>query len=100
MSSEDDTTPRLAPEEAPFDIGDRTIFQMRNQRFDVEEYGTIVNVPHRRDPLVASATEIAPEPAAPMERIEQKLDAALRALDALQHRVDSLDALLSRVLHR
>ena len=97
MPANDDDTNPVRPDASPFDIGDRTIFQMRNQRFDVEEFGTVVGAPRRDDSLVTVATEIS---ANPLERIEQKLDAALRALETLQTRVDSLDSLLSRVVNR
>lgn len=97
MESDDDTKPvRADPEDSPFDIGDRTIFQMRNQRFDVDELGTIVSAPHRNVPLVTTAIEVSAEP---LVRIEQKLDDALRALETLQQRVDSLDSLMSRVIN-
>ena len=96
MPSDDEDTNPVRPE-SPFEIGDRTIFQMRSQRFDVEEFATVVGAPHREGSLVTVATEIS---ANPLERIEQKLDAALRALETLQVRVDSLDSLLSRVVNR
>ena len=94
---DEDTNPvRLPHEPSPFDIGDRTIFQMRSQRFDVEDFGTVMGVA-REDSVVHTATEYASDP---LERFEQKLDAALRALETLQLRVDSLDSLLSRVVNR
>ena len=97
-TDDEDTNPvRAAPETSPFDIGDRTILQMRSQKFDVEEFGTIVGPPRLGDTLVTRAREVSAEP---LERIEQKLDAALRALETLQLRVDSLDSLLSRVVNR
>lgn len=98
MADDEDTNPvRPIPESSPFDIGDRTIFQMRSQRFDVEEFGTIMGSSSRPDALVAQSTELSEQP---LKRIEQKLDAALRALEMLQSRVDSLDSLLSRVVNR
>ncbi len=96
MPSDDEDTNPVRPE-SPFEIGDRTIFQMRNQRFDVEEFGTVMGAPNHDPSMVTVATEIS---ANPLERIEQKLDAALRALETLQIRVDSLDSLLSRVVTR
>jgi hypothetical protein len=88
--------------EEPFAIGESTIFQMRNQDFGpAEEFGTVMQRPSLETqaaqievPIVESTTED------PLVRIEQKLDAALRQLHAMQQRLESLDATVARSLLR
>jgi hypothetical protein len=131
-------------DENPFEIGESTIFQMRNQDFEPveslstnpsagpeegsaetpfapmgaapDEFGTMMQRP---SPLQTIANEplppldfptSAPEPVAqspetaapedPLARIEHKLDLALRQLQTLQHRIESLDATIARSLLR
>ena len=80
-----------------FDYGDRTIFQLRAQAFTIEgEYGTMIA------PAPPPLPEVE-EPAAvedPIARLEQKLDLALRRLDLLQQKIDSIDSTLARALNR
>jgi hypothetical protein len=127
-------------ENSPFEIGESTIFQMRNQDFEpVESLSTETDAPEspfaqepapytpdefgtmmqRPSPLQTVAGEPLPplefpaatpaEPQAvpqasapedPLARIEQKLDLALRQLQTLQHRIESLDATIARSLLR
>jgi predicted lipid-binding transport protein (Tim44 family) len=101
-----------------FEFGERTIMQMRNQQFTPdEEFGTVVlrpakpaaapatiEAPADAAPAPASASASddvpAPEAADPIVRLEQKLDTALQMILSLQHRIDSLDATLARLLMR
>jgi len=86
----------------PFLIGDHTILQMRNQSFALDDdgdYGTIVSAGGVSLTPTVPQTEETPT-ADPMARLEQKLDAALRAIDALQRRLDSLDISIARMLAR
>jgi hypothetical protein len=87
-----------------FEFGDRTIMQMRGQDFEIgEEYGTVILPPGSN-----KTEEPAPEAAAaapavsddPMVRLEQKLDAAMRMIAVMQHKLESLDATLARLLTR
>lgn len=85
--------------EAPFEFGDRTILQMRNQDFEIaEEYGTVVLQPGAAAPEETPAAETLPDD--PIARLEQKLDAALRMINSMQHKLESLDATLARLLMR
>lgn len=86
--------------EAPFEFGDRTILQMRNQDFEIaEEYGTVVLQPGAAAPEETLAAETS-LPDDPIARLEQKLDAALRMINSMQHKLESLDATLARLLMR
>jgi hypothetical protein len=95
MSLNLDATVAIRPvEEDPFAYGDRTMLQLRTATFDVpaepaveEKFGTVMM------PVPAVEDD-------PVARIEQKLDLALRQIAALQHRLESLDATLARVLNR
>ena len=99
--------PTLPSPETPFEIGDRTIFTLRAQSFEIEqEYGTMMSAPVPREttemplpqiPVVESAPEAAGDP---IVRLEQKLDHALRLIQSLQQQLDSIDATLARALNR
>jgi hypothetical protein len=103
-----------APESAEvFEFGESTILQLRNQPFRVgDQYGTMMSVPlpSLEEPSESSESPFADEPQAvaplpvapedPVARLERKLDLALRHIEALQQRLDSIDAALTRVLHR
>src|ERR1043165_7542747 len=99
-------TVMTALDETVFAFGDRTVLQLRNQPFipEEEEFGTVIleSVPFRTESVIE--TPVAPfpmdEPSDPMVRLEQKLDAALRAIALMQQRIESLDATLARVLMR
>jgi hypothetical protein len=84
-----------------FEYGDRTIFQLRAQPLTIEEeYGTICSKPTVDMPL-APPMSIEGEPAGDrVALLEQKLEAALRRIELLQQRVDSMDATLARALNR
>jgi hypothetical protein len=128
-SSGDDSTARPeSTDNEPFAFGDSTIFQLRNQDFqplapenDVrnelpfsapDEFGTMVQRPLSLDTLAAQIETPVPEAAAapaaaalqasddPLVRLEQKLDLALRQLQLMQQRLESLDATIARSLLR
>ena len=78
-----------------FPIGDATMMQLRNQVFALDDAGTIV-APRA---ALGIPTVVETVPAAdPMARLEQKLDAALRALEGVQRRLEAMDATLARVV--
>ncbi len=80
-----------------FDYGDRTIFQLRAQAFVAEEdYGTMMGTPAPALPVVEEPVPVED----PIARLEQKLDLALRRLDVLQQKIDSIDSTLARALNR
>ncbi|HEX2833831.1 MAG TPA: hypothetical protein VHW00_12535 [Thermoanaerobaculia bacterium] len=106
---------RKKTENEPFEFGDRTIFQLRNQDFEPQdlesakpeaepasdEFGTVVLKPGQAlEPVPAQAEPATTISDDPMVRIEQKLDAALRQLHSLQQRLESLDATIAKVLMR
>jgi hypothetical protein len=84
-----------------FEYGDRTIFQLRAQPLAIdEEYGTICSKP-TRDLPIAPPMAIDAEPAGDrVALLEQKLEGALRRIELLQQRIDSMDATLARALNR
>lgn len=107
---------RKKTENEPFEFGDRTIFQLRNQDFEPQdreaaapvrelasdEFGTVVLKPGQTlesvlPPVEATAAAVSDDP---LVRVEQKLDAALRQLHSLQQRLESLDATIAKVLLR
>lgn len=102
-----DETPQPAPD-APFEFGDRTLLALRAQPFAIEnEYGTMILPAQPVSRETAEMPLPAVETAAPAEadvdpivRLEQKLDAALRLIQSLQHQLDSIDATLARALNR
>ena len=68
-----------------------------------EEFGTVIleSVPFQTENIIDDpfpTEERLPED--PIARLEEKLDAALRAIAAMQQRIESLDATLMRVLMR
>ena len=112
MSADLDLTYVLPrPDESPFAFGEATVLQMRSQPFEVQdELGTVVTMPidtNVRMPLATVAALPAP-PALdtvfaeedPLARMENKLDQALRMIEKLQQRIESLDLTLARVLSR
>ncbi|MGN6185061.1 MAG: hypothetical protein ACTHQM_15570 [Thermoanaerobaculia bacterium] len=99
---------RKKTENEPFEFGDRTIFQLRNQDFEPveplrdvnsDEFGTVVLKPGQEVSVEETPVEAAPSED-PLVRIEQKLDTALRQLHSLQQRLESLDATIAKVLLR
>jgi hypothetical protein len=101
--------PTLPSPDTPFEFGDRTLFTLRAQPFEIEnEYGTMIlpasSVPRETTemplpplPIVESAS---PAEGDPILRLEQKLDHALRLIQSLQQQLDSIDATLARALNR
>jgi hypothetical protein len=93
-------------EKEVFDYGDRTIFTLRAQSFDVDnEYGTIIGRPAPlltvEAPLeLPPVVEAPPVTEDPLKRLEQKLDSALHAIAQLQQKLESIDATLARALSR
>lgn len=82
--------------DSPFAYGEHTVLQLRAQPFQVEdELGTVLTMPidtNVRLPRPAEEDGLA--------RLEAKLDLALRQLEKLQQRVESLDLTLARALSR
>ena len=82
-----------------FEYGDQTTFRLRDQEFMVDDLSTVASVPVPE--LPPAETPAAPPPPPPdLARIEEKLDAVLQTLEALQRRVESIDAMIARVLTR
>lgn len=82
--------------ESPFAYGEHTVLQMRSQTFEVEdELGTVISMPIDTNPR---KTILIEEDA--VVRLERKLDLALQHIEKLQHRIESLDMTLARVLSR
>jgi hypothetical protein len=100
----DEPVPLPAPhEEVPeerdkvFEIGDRTVGVMRDQVFAFDEFGTYGTRSASR------AIEIAVEKVPgddTLHRVERKIDGAMRAISALQRRIESIDRVLSRLINR
>ena len=93
--------------DAPFTYGDGTVLKLRSQSFELpDDFGTMVMAP----PAPSSAGVDVPLPIAspaataadddPLVRLEQKLDVALRQLERLQQRIESLDLTMARALNR
>ena len=79
-----------------FEIGERTVGLMRDQVFAFDEFGTYVS------PTASPAIEIAAEEVRgddTLRRVERKIDAAMRAITALQRRIESIDVVLARVVN-
>ena len=96
---------RKKTENQPFEIGDGTILKLRNQDFHPDdEFGTVMTHSHKpqasafSEAPVQSQTETQPED--PIARIEHKLDMALRQIQAIQLRLESLDATVAKSLVR
>ena len=66
-----------------------------------EEFGTVIleSVPFQTENIDPFPVEELP-PQDPIARLEEKLDAALKAIAAMQQRIESLDETLMRVLMR
>jgi hypothetical protein len=100
---------RKKTENEPFEFGERTILNLRNQDFHPEdEFGTVVSrpQPHDTEPAQVETPEEGVEAPAqalsddPLVRVEQKLDAALRHLQSMQQRLESIDATIAKALLR
>jgi hypothetical protein len=83
-----------------FEYGDRTMFQLRTQSFTIEnDYGTMI-IPGSSIPLPIVEIEPPADVEDPVARLERKLDTALRLIESLQHKIDSMDVTLARALNR
>ena len=89
-----------AAEESPFAYGEGTVMKMQSQQFDVQD---------ELGPMMVKATELVASSSAPpvvisdedpLVRMEKKLDLALRQIEKLQQRIESLDLTLARTLMR
>ena len=90
--------------DAPFTYGEGTVMQLRSQSFQLpDDFGTMMvaasapSSPGADIPLPIAAP-VAEED--PLVRVELKLDVALRQLERLQQRIESLDLTLARALNR
>ena len=84
-----------------FEYGDQTTFRLRDQEFMVDDLSTVASVPVPDLPATDVPADPPPPPApTDLARIDQKLDAIVHAIEALQRRVDSIDAMIARVLTR
>ena len=103
MAMTDETLPLPPPREEiaedsdkVFEFGDRTVGLMRDQVFAFDEFGTYIS------PGVTAEIEIAAKETPTddtLHRVERKIDAAMRSISALQKRVESIDAVLARVVN-
>lgn len=93
---------RMAQSDDVFDIGDRTIFQLRSQEFTPdEEFGTMmIRAPRGDETMIVTPVSDAPRPEERVAELERKLDLAFRHISALRQRIDSMDAMLARFLSR
>lgn len=78
-----------------FEVGERTILKMQNQPFLSEEFGTIATDPGHAAIPVPTATEI--EPSIDLAR---KVATLAETVQALQRRLDSIDAVVARLVNR
>lgn len=86
-------------DDTPFAYGEHTVLQMRSQPFQVQdELGTVVTMP--LDTNVRAPLAAVPSGDDAILRMEAKLDAALRQIEKLQQRIESLDLTLARALSR
>lgn len=101
----DPNNERPTPEPAddtPFTYGDGTMMLLRSQAFDVQEdFGTVVSGPaHLPSPGMDIPLPIAAPEEDPLVRMERKLDTALRQIEKLQQRLESIDLALARAVAR
>ena len=97
------TDPNNDSDDTPFTYGDGTMMLLRSQAFEVQEdFGTIVSAPaHLPSPGIDVPLPIAaPDDGDPLVRLERKLDMALRQIEKLQQRLESIDLTLARTLAR
>lgn len=93
-------------DDTPFAYGEHTVLQLRSQPFQVpaqpfqveDELGTVVTMP--LDTNVRAPLAAVPSGDDAILRMEAKLDAALRQIEKLQQRIESLDLTLARALSR
>lgn len=88
---------RSEVEEEVFEIGVRTVRVKQDQPRALDDYGTYAGQ------SISPTIEIVVESAYsgdPLVRVEKKIDAALVAINRLQKRIDSIDAILAVVVNR
>ncbi len=81
------------------DFGDRFTV-VRRPKLTYDDYGTNASA---LPPTIEVATELVPAEQArndALARIEGKLDAVIEALIGLQRRIESIDAVIARILMR
>ena len=93
-------------EETPFAYGEGTVMKMQSQSFDIQdELGTMMVRPNANAlasepaPLLSAESAVAADEDR-LARLERKLDLALRHIEKLQQRLESLDITLARTLMR
>jgi hypothetical protein len=88
----------MTDEPVPLPVAEREIDAAIEAAFD--QNGT---VPAARGEMFAferSKADVEITSADPIVRIEQKLDVVIRSLAALKSRVESIDTILARLIHR
>lgn len=70
-----------------FEIGERTVYKMRNQPFVADDFGTMISRPPRAVVPVTVASEPTPEPPDRLTRLERKVDEILELLKSLEARL-------------
>ena len=100
MTTEDPLPTPRSSEDDVFEIGERTIYHLKNQvsPFDADDLGTMIVRPHTPPPAPAPAVER--ERVDPLERLEDKIDVLTHAIEMLQRRLDSMDAQIARLVSR
>ena len=96
----DHTIAISASDETPFAYGEGTVMRLQTQSFDVagDDLGTMMAKPPAL--TVTTAQEPAASEDEPLVRMERKLDLALRQIERLQQRIESLDLTLARTISR
>ena len=71
-----------------FEIGERTVFKMRNQPFVSDDFGTMITRPPRAAAVPVTVAE-EPKSEAPdrLTRLERKVDEILELLKSLEARL-------------
>ena len=106
MTQDDPTLPlaghRKQQPADPFEYGDRTLYFLRNQQFDVaEEYGTMIAGSGTQETLpLLTATEDVPRGPEGEGTVERKIDAIMARMSSIESSLASIDAALARVLNR
>jgi hypothetical protein len=86
--------PRGQADAPPFDFGSETLLFAHRQPFAVGDES-----PGSRTQIFTPRPEVAAEPSQ-LDRIEARLESLANAVQKLERKLDAIDAVLSRVLHR